>query len=517
LTGTLYLLPLLAAAALALYVSVYSIYFRASRPFPLTPWESAFIVDAYRVTQNVPVYEPYETGHATHMYGPLGTYLLGSTFYFTGPNLYAGRLISLAAALALCALFLWAFIEQRKWVYYFIGLALFIPLHYRCRAYFTETRPDMLGLLFAGLSLFAAYRAHQAGRFAWYAASAVCVVLAFLSKQTYAIAVLVPPLAVLLTRPPRLWRHLLYSLVPGVALGVTLAILYVEFPLVWLYTISVPRRFRFFPEKLQLGVYGLVMYSPLFAVLLFVLAMQKTFEVRRETKILWILAAILVGSAAAVPAFGKHGGSYNSLMLAYAPMAAFTMVAFPRFWDLLSQPHVSPIMRVAVSIVVALLFVATTFAIPAAERVAFRLASNNENYAKAIEVARGLEGRVSCPDDPTVMLFAKGQMDRSLDAELDARGRPPRMPRAIERQLQSTDWFIRIHTDFSGLGKDGTSTMAYLGFRKVGSRGLGPGYSLWRRNPRPPAATALAATRPTTAPTPAPIPRAPALPRHTVP
>ena len=65
---------------------------------PLSPWESAVIMEAVRLNAGLPV---YETAHATHMYGPLLTVLLAGVFQVFGFNV-------LAALLAIVALYFWA-------------------------------------------------------------------------------------------------------------------------------------------------------------------------------------------------------------------------------------------------------------------------------------------------------------------------------------------------------------------------------------------------------------------------
>ena len=50
--------------------------------YPQDPWESIVIADAYRVSVGLPAYTnpDTETGHATHMYGPLMIYATGQIF-----------------------------------------------------------------------------------------------------------------------------------------------------------------------------------------------------------------------------------------------------------------------------------------------------------------------------------------------------------------------------------------------------------------------------------------------------
>src|SRR5438128_2497253 len=65
------------------------------QPYPHDPWESIVIADAYRVSVGLPAYTnpDTETGHATHMYGPLMIYATGQIFRLTGINFAAAHLI----------------------------------------------------------------------------------------------------------------------------------------------------------------------------------------------------------------------------------------------------------------------------------------------------------------------------------------------------------------------------------------------------------------------------------------
>jgi hypothetical protein len=56
---------------------------------PINPWEAAISMEAMRLNAGLPL---YESGHATHMYGPLLTVALAGIFRITGLNLLAARM-----------------------------------------------------------------------------------------------------------------------------------------------------------------------------------------------------------------------------------------------------------------------------------------------------------------------------------------------------------------------------------------------------------------------------------------
>jgi hypothetical protein len=66
-------LLLLLSAAIALALVARSAALRLTNPYPLNPWESAIVVDAWRTADGTNVYRLPEAGPATHMYGPLVT------------------------------------------------------------------------------------------------------------------------------------------------------------------------------------------------------------------------------------------------------------------------------------------------------------------------------------------------------------------------------------------------------------------------------------------------------------
>lgn len=473
------LIPVLLAAALSLGISLWSIGYRLAVRYPLQPWESAMIVDAYRITKHLPVYEKLGTGHAAHMYGPLSTYLLAAFFWFTGPNLWAGRVIAACSALVLCRLFIRAFSTRRSWAYSFIAASLVISLHYRCRAYFTETRPDALSLLLATLSLLAAYRAHQSKQIGMYLLAALLAVLAMLFKQTYAAAVLVPPIAAWVDRSERSFSKIVPAMIPGIAIFFTLIVLRFGFPLVWFYAFKVPSSYTISPDRAQQGLIGLLIFSPLFVALASTIGFSGKLDPSIRSRVLWLTVATVIGCIVSVASFAKHGGSYNSLLPGFAAMTGLTILLLPGVLDMLAQPQFSLLSRTLMSVMLGLVLCATTFGIPSSWQAAFDMTSNTDNYQYAIIQATNLPGLVICPEEPTVTLFATGRADRSLDAELDAYGRPEKLPKSVIAWIQSANYVIRVHSPYENLGP-GETTMHGLGFDMIPAN-LARGYTLWQR------------------------------------
>lgn len=454
--------------------------------YPLDPWESIFIVDADRAANGLPVYEPLATGHATHMYGPLGTYTMAAIFKVTGPSVRVGRWISVLSGLAATLLFTVLFVSRRKVVYLFIGAALFLSLHIRCMGLFTNTRPDITAFLLASIALIIAYYA-QEKRWIWlYAISAGLIVIAFLFKQTYAVAALVPPLALLVLKPQGWTKLAAASFIPLAAMMVTALVLKVGFPLVWFYAIDVPKQYRIFGSRVNLGVMSLFMNNPLYLAMVVLLAFHVGFSPRKDPKLAWLLITMVIGGLMGIVAFAKQGGNYNSMLMVYAPMTAFCMLMLPATIDLLVNLDLSKPMLAFTGVTMAMLLATTTFGIPMSGRLASTHASNTSDYSKVIAAAKKLDGKLLCPEEPTISLFARGEHQKNLSAEIEAMGNGYRdtVRKWMDQNTRDATWIVTVSTaDMPGRL---SALMPELGYVRVTQRGIGSEYVFWRkRSPEP--------------------------------
>src|ERR1700733_10410007 len=67
-------LALLMCNALLACISIFG---KLALAMPFDPWVAAIIVDGWRFAAGLPVYEPLGQGHATLMYGPADSIVLG--------------------------------------------------------------------------------------------------------------------------------------------------------------------------------------------------------------------------------------------------------------------------------------------------------------------------------------------------------------------------------------------------------------------------------------------------------
>lgn len=493
------LLPIALAAAASLYATSLSLAYRLRMPYIQNPWESAIIVDAYRAAHGQEVYEPVKRGHATHLYGPLMSQTLGTIFRVTGPSLYTGRIINLASSLIVCALLIAIFCQRRP-LTLFVAAALMLALHYRARAYFVETRPDMTAFLLAMLAICCLYRAHRDGtaRAMWYAPGIALIWLAFLFKQTYAAAAGVPLIALVLTRQISDRRALLCSLLPLAAMAALLAFMKFVTPVVFFYTWTVPKMYPVTLPRLALATVELVTLSPLFVAFAgwWLIGRHPAAKVEREMSppIMWLLAAAVVGAAAGIPAYAKRGGSYNSLLLGWIPMTAFCVamlgpvltriIEFAKPGDERVRPALGPGLTCIVGgWFVALLVLAMNFAVPKSDFWKGHGAHGGPEYWSVVAAARDLPGRVVAPDDPTITMFARNEVGRNLEAELDATGRTTLTPGLLE-EIRKARWIICVHADFDDK-RFSPEVMHDLGFRRVKQAPFERAYSLWKRVEQP--------------------------------
>ena len=374
-------------------------------------------------------------------------------------------------------------------LYAVIAASLLIGLHYRGRAYFAEARPDMAGALFATISLLFAYRAWRTEKVGWTIAACVAIAVAFLFKQTYAVAAVFPPVAIVLTDAPRRWRRAVIAGAPFVAVLLTIGVMRFATPNIFHYAISVPQMYHVAGDRVMAAIYAMFMHSPLYLIVAFIYAARRGFDVRREPVVMWLFVATILGSAAGCMAYAKRGGSYNSLLLGWIPMAALTLYALPTIVSLLGSKRTDPVTRLGIAVAMAAALLATNLGVPGSETWGlgkmladgsrYVTSSANPGWAKMIEVAKTWQGKVVSPTDPTITLFARGEFDRTIDTELDAAGRPKKLPDSIAFYLRDANWFIDASSPYISAHFPGH--LESWGFKKVRVDGIDANYAVWYR------------------------------------
>lgn len=486
------LLPIVAVAITVLVINCWSIVHRIARPYTLSPWESMIVVDAYRASQRQAIYQSRDkAGQAPHIYGPLITYAVALVFKLTGPNLYAARIISLIAALIACAILVCIYVDYRRPFDLLFGAALMLSLQCRSRAYFVDSRPDMIAWLLATLALICFCRAHHRNALGrWYPLGLALVILTFLSKQTYACCAAVPLVAILMLQPRPLRKHLLFAVLPIVCLGLTVLVLRQFQPVVYYYMVKVPKMYQIPLDRLKVAWDILIMSIPLYPAAIvgyFVHLRGKEHDAPvawLAPKIIWLMAACWVGFAAAVMAFGKQFATINSLMLAWIPMTVFCCVVIPSLVRALCRSAMTGLalpkfgsfaLHFSGAFLIAFLTFVTAFS-SGKDEFNWDLGHGTRDYKNVIAAVKSLSGRVVCPEDPTIPLFANGYIGRNLDAELDAT-KHRAIPQNIITEVSRAHWLVHVTGGYKSQISD--RLLKNWGFKRY--RDFGRGYSLWLR------------------------------------
>ncbi|MBC8105482.1 MAG: glycosyltransferase family 39 protein [Anaerolineae bacterium] len=485
------LLPIVAVAVTVLLINCYSIAYRIARPYTLSPWESMIVVDAHRASQGQPIYQPLDRGApAPHIYGPLMTHVVALVFRVTGPNLYAARVISLIAALIACAILIRIYVDYRKPFDLLFGAALMLSLQCRSRAYFVESRPDMIAWLLATLALICFYRAHHRNAFGrWYPLGLALVILTFLSKQTYACFAAVPLVAILVLQPRPLRKHLLFAMLPLVCLGLTVIVLKQVQPVLYHYMVKVPKMYAIPLDRLKVAWDILIMSIPLYpaAVVGYFVRLRHDPDGDAPVawlapKMIWLMAACGVGFAAAVMAFGKQFATINSLLLAWIPMTVFCCIVIPSLVRGLYRSAIAglalpPLGNFALHFSGAFLIASLTFVTAFSsgkDGFNWDLGHGTREYKHVIAAVKDLSGRVVSPEDPTIPLFANGYIGRNLDAELDATNHGA-IPQSVLAEVSRAHWLVHVTAGYKSQISE--RLLKTWGFKRY--RTFGRGYSLW--------------------------------------
>jgi hypothetical protein len=202
-----------------------------------------------------------------------------------------------------------------------------------------------------------------------------------------------------------------------------------------------------------------------------------------DAKMRWLIAALVVGCGAGMLAYAKRGGSYNSLLLGFIPMAALCATMIDPMLRRLTDPSTSAMPRIIGGWAIGLFIAISTFGVPNSDLWNFEGAHGGPDYATVVQTVRNLKGNVICPDDPTILMAAKNEVCRNLEAELDATNRPGKLPPGLFEDVAEADWLIRVHGHYDGWYTP--EMMTDLGFERIANKEAGPGfrriYSLWKR------------------------------------
>jgi len=477
--------PLLVAAALICLISGFNLVCLMTAPSPRNPWESLEVLEAWRSLQGMPVYEFSPDGHSTHMYGALVPWVQGEIFRWVGPNNVSGRVLTLVSALAAVTLLAVTMRGERSAWYLMVAWAAILGVNHRSAQYFAENRPDMTAMMFATAGVLLMGTGQERRRGLLVALGTACLVTGFFFKQTAFIFVAVPPLALVLRwRKPSRSEIWLAMLPLAVSLGVILALKILS-PTVYYYMIDVPKAYNLDGRRTVRMIWDLLLDSPLFLVLFTECILFDALSPRDDPRVRWLLAVIAVTIPYSAVTAAKVGGWSNSLVPALLAMMAFCILRLPRLLKGLSNLESPLPMRATLGGFVALLLLMSTFPhMTLLNSLLVSRTSWDREYDKAVARAGQLPGRVVCPEDPTIPLYAKGYGGQNVFAERDTHlvnGEwPAAVPETVLADCRAADYVV----DISGYGVDPVQEELLRELDFVPAQELAPDlacYRIWRR------------------------------------
>jgi len=493
--------PVLSVGIVALFIVIANVLFiivRVNLPYPLGPGEAGIVTEAWRMLQGEAIYD-LGANHATQPYGPLLTVMLAKAFEITGPALQVGRTISatcgLAAVVLLAALF-----GGKGRLAFGVSAALLLAANSRTGYYFADARPDMDSVFCAIMALFVLYQGQKAEGTASQViltlAGSALLVIAVMFKQPAAIFALVPALT-MAKRDGRFSYQFLFAAVPILGVVLTLGAIWLWAPGLWHFIFLSNTEYRVSILRMGRMTVELLTSVPLFAIALMHWLYTDAGETWRSRRVRWLMAAMICAIPTSLAAHAKEGGGANSMIPAILAIGAFCAWRTPEALALLRDKSRSLSLRVSVGVLLSLLLFAHAYPVPGAlAEEALKGGYGVADRAKVIAEVRLLPGKVICPDDPTIVLAAKGYAGRTADFEAgsvhyDVR----RVAQALSSEIDSADYVIVMRPVLLPDGKVlasmviGWGTPDELqarGFIKIGFRTTStPVYELWQRS-RPP-------------------------------
>ncbi len=439
----------------------------------------------------MPVYEPSPPGHSTHVYGASVPYVQGAIFRWTGVNNVSGRLLSLFSALSTVVLIAICLRGDRSAWYLGIACALLLGVNFRSWEYFAENRPDMPALWFATLGVVLTSRGQETRRVGWVALGSACLVAGFFFKQTAFIFTAVPLVALVLRFRWPARSEVWLALIPPLTAVATVVGLKWGNPTVYHYMIEVPKAFGLrWPAAARDG-WELLLDSPLFLLLVGEWIMFERGSLRRDPRVLWVAAALVVAIPFSAVTTAKVGGAPNSLLPALFAMMAFCVLRLPRLLRFVEGSGSGWSSRLAAGSFLALMILLTAF-----PRLSNRHglitpeSKHQEAYWPLVQLVETLPGSVVCPEDPTIPFYGKNYVGYNIFMEYDthlANGvYADHPPDWVLKEVETADYLVDVYDTTQDLIKP--SMLRSQGFEPVAIEGMTletSGYQLWRRGGRP--------------------------------
>ncbi len=408
---------------------------------PLTPWEAGMIVDGWRALHGIPT---YAADHATNMYGPLTNISSGLLFGLTGVNNFTLRLFELACYCGASIVLAFA-VVPRGWR--LLSFAILAIANIRTSTYWVMPNPDGAALLFIAVFIVLAYQNRMV------LASGALIVAVLFKQPSAAVAII--PIAAALPRPR------LRDFVPIMAVAATLIVLRFAFPLVHYYMFTVPRYAPYQWYRFAKAPVDILVTLP---ILLVAFAGWKPGWTKPER---WLISAITISFVAGTAMAAREGGGLNSYMMFLFAALAFCCYRLPVLNGKLG--------------VVTLAILLTTFANVSTPIGASGEHQGDSSYSSTIAYVRNLPGKVVCPEDATIPLYAKGYTGTNVNMEMDATNEFAQLPPRVRDEVNTADWVLTTDSVFGGKRMNEVE-LSEMGFHRVDVNALShSSYKLWHR------------------------------------
>lgn len=454
------------------------------QPYLHDQWESIIVADAYRNSVGLPVYTnpDAETGHATHIYGPLMIYAVGSIFKLTGVKVVAAHLVSLVATIWLIAALAVIYFRRLPRVARIAGVALLISLNSRLHGLFTQIHPDMPAMGFSLLALILMFHAMEKRRWMCLSLALASFCIAYLFKQTAAMFTIVPALSLLLRREGSFGTWLAVAAPPAAVMGLIVALSIIA-PNVHFHMIVAVSRWPMRFDVLAVSPLRFLSFYTLLpvALCLIILIRPMTFG---DAKIRWLIAAGVGALPGCLLAYSKAGGRENSFLPALLPLIVLSTLGIAAAWETISAGDVSPARARAFACLIAMLMMVDAVETSREALHLFVEGHGDQHYPQVVAFVSKLKGRVVCPDDPTIPIVALGQTGRSFWAEADTHY--VGLLFALQREVARADYVVRTESPRSPLSLlqagNGPDILRAAGFVRDPWDGTDMGvYELWRK------------------------------------
>ncbi len=420
-------------------------------------------------------------GHATHFYGALAPWFQGEVFRWFGPSNVAGRILTLLSALGAVTVIAVCTRTKGATSTTIVVWAALLGFNHRSFQYYCENRPDMTALFLGSTAIVMLYRGMERSRAWWVMLGTACLILSFFFKQTTLVFASVPAIVLALRYRWPSRKDVVLVLVPLAAAVAVVLWLKLFCPAVYHYMIEVPGSYRINLGRAANHIRVFLLESPLFLILLGEWLAVEGGSTRKDARMAWVLAVLIVALPSGAMAHAKIGGTSNSLLPPLLAMMAFCGLRMPGALAWLERRSSTARGRLALGSFAAAMLLLTIF--PRSYLIAERPAWES-SYNEAVAAVSKLPGKVVCPEDPTIPLFARSYPGRGLFSEMDAHaenGRwPEEMPRGVVDELRTADYVVEVKDYWNG--HLDLEVLKRLGF--VPDVGLFPSvshYRFWRR------------------------------------